>query len=71
MNRLTPWLVLAFILFAAHPCFPWSGKCVGIADGDTIRVMHLGKAEKIRLFGIDRPRLVSVVKLEEECLESS
>jgi endonuclease YncB( thermonuclease family) len=53
MNRLTTWLVLAFVFLAAHPCFPWYGKCVGISDGDTIRVMHLGKTEKIRLFGID------------------
>jgi len=28
---------------------------VGVADGDTIKVMHNGKAEKIRLHGIDCP----------------
>jgi micrococcal nuclease len=28
---------------------------VGITDGDTIRVMHSGKAERIRLNGIDYP----------------
>jgi micrococcal nuclease len=28
---------------------------VGISDGDTIKVMHNGKAEKIRLHGIDCP----------------
>jgi len=33
----------------------WTGRCVGVADGDTIRVMHAGKAEKIRLYGIDCP----------------
>jgi endonuclease YncB( thermonuclease family) len=31
------------------------GKVVGITDGDTIRVMHDGAAEKIRLWGIDCP----------------
>src|SRR5688572_1529909 len=31
------------------------GKVVGIADGDTISVMHDGKAEKVRLNGIDAP----------------
>ena len=28
---------------------------VGISDGDTITVLHGGKGEKIRLFGIDTP----------------
>jgi endonuclease YncB( thermonuclease family) len=28
---------------------------VGVADGDTIEVMHLGRAQKIRLAGIDCP----------------
>ena len=55
VKRLTTWLVPAFIFMAVAPCFPWSGKCVGIADGDTIRVMHRGKAERIRLYGIDCP----------------
>jgi micrococcal nuclease len=31
------------------------GRVVGISDGDTILVMHDGKAEKIRLNGIDCP----------------
>ncbi|MCE5198176.1 MAG: thermonuclease family protein [Armatimonadota bacterium] len=33
----------------------YKGKCVGISDGDTIKVMHLGREEKIRLWGIDCP----------------
>jgi micrococcal nuclease len=33
----------------------WSGLVVGISDGDTITVLHEGKGEKIRLFGIDSP----------------
>jgi micrococcal nuclease len=35
----------------------FSGKVVGVSDGDTIRVMHNGRAEPIRLFGIDCPEL--------------
>lgn len=31
------------------------GKVVGITDGDTIKVLHEGKAERIRLSGIDCP----------------
>jgi endonuclease YncB( thermonuclease family) len=33
----------------------FTGKVVGVTDGDTIKVMHHGKAEKIRLSGIDCP----------------
>ena len=33
----------------------FTGKVVAISDGDTIRVMHNGRAERIRLWGIDCP----------------
>jgi micrococcal nuclease len=33
----------------------WHGMVVGVSDGDTIIVLHEGKGEKIRLFGIDTP----------------
>jgi len=33
----------------------FSGKCVGVTDGDTIKVMKGGKAVRIRLFGVDCP----------------
>ena len=33
----------------------WSGLVVGVTDGDTITVLHEGKGEKIRLYGIDTP----------------
>jgi len=33
----------------------FSGPVGGISDGDTINVMHDGRAEKIRLYGIDAP----------------
>lgn len=31
------------------------GKVVGVVDGDSIRVMHEGIAEQIRLIGVDCP----------------
>lgn len=50
------------ILFISFLCFvgvlrgeEFSGKVVGVMDGDTIKVMHDGKAEKIRLYGVDAP----------------
>src|SRR2546428_14170819 len=33
----------------------FTGRVVGVTDGDTIKVLHNGKAEKIRLHGIDCP----------------
>jgi len=33
----------------------FSGQVVGISDGDTLQVMHAGRAVKVRLHGIDCP----------------
>lgn len=44
-------LLVPNLLFAAA----FTGRVVGISDGDTISVLHNGKAEKIRLNGIDCP----------------
>ena len=54
------WLAWAIILSAAiFSAQVWandfSGKAVRILDGDTIEVLHEGKAERIRLNGIDCP----------------
>jgi endonuclease YncB( thermonuclease family) len=38
-----------------QPTEQFSGNVVGVADGDTISVMHNGKAVKVRLQGIDCP----------------
>lgn len=50
-------LVLTCLLFAFQVAgaASFSGQVVGVSDGDTISVMHDGKAEKIRLNGIDCP----------------
>ena len=52
----TPILLLAALLipttvFAAD----FSGRVVGVLDGDTIEVLHHGQTERIRLNGIDCP----------------
>ncbi len=33
----------------------FTGRVVGVSDGDTITVLHNGKGERIRLHGIDCP----------------
>lgn len=49
------WVLAALLLGAPAGAFAWSGKVVGVVDGDTIRVMREGRAEKIRLYGVDCP----------------
>ena len=49
-------ILFALLLLAfSSPAFAWTGKVTGVADGDTITVLHDGKSEKIRLHGIDTP----------------
>lgn len=51
---LAPGCLALFLTSLAHAA-DFSGRVVGVSDGDTIKVMHNGKAEKIRLYGIDCP----------------
>ena len=37
------------------PSIHFTGKVVGVTDGDTITVLHNGKGERVRLHGIDCP----------------
>jgi micrococcal nuclease len=56
-NEMTP-LLSPLLLLLATPLLAgesYTGKCVGVTDGDTISVMKAGKAVKIRLEGIDCP----------------
>ena len=52
-------IVLCFIsvLLLAIPglSWPWSGRVIGIADGDAITVLRDKEKVKIRLYGIDCP----------------
>ena len=49
-------LFLQLVLFQAGAGWAWTGKVVGIADGDTITVLRDGHDHvKIRLYGIDAP----------------
>lgn len=50
-------LAILVLIAASMSCGAesWSGKCVGISDGDTLTVLHDGTGEKIRLWGVDAP----------------
>ena len=60
LNRLSLIIVLSLALVLAAvsaiaSAADFSGKVVGVLDGDTIEVLHQGKPERIRLNGIDCP----------------
>ena len=50
-------MIVILVITLALPTFAaaFSGLVIGVVDGDTIDVMHNGKAERIRLYGIDCP----------------
>jgi micrococcal nuclease len=56
-KQITSILYLPVILFLLLPCpvWAWSGKVIGVADGDTITVLRDKQPQKIRLYGIDCP----------------
>jgi len=55
-NTYLPLLVLLLLSVPiSSQADTFTGKVVGIADGDTISVMRMGRAAKIRLAGIDCP----------------
>jgi micrococcal nuclease len=49
------WLYLIFLLALPCPAWAWSGKVIGVSDGDTITVLRNQQPQKIRLYGIDCP----------------
>jgi endonuclease YncB( thermonuclease family) len=56
-HEIKNWFTVAILLLLAAPVSAedFSGRVVGITDGDTISVLHDGRAEKVRLHGIDAP----------------
>src|SRR6476660_9225709 len=48
-------VVLQIALPVSSLALSFTGKVVGVIDGDTVDVMHNGQAERIRLNGVDCP----------------
>jgi endonuclease YncB( thermonuclease family) len=48
-------LILALSLFCASVSSGWEGKVTGVTDGTYLTVVHEGKGERVRLYGIDCP----------------
>ena len=49
------WLAISVALAGAAAAEEFEGRVVGITDGDTIKVLRAGRAETVRLQGVDAP----------------
>lgn len=54
MTPRVTFLVLLLLVSRAE-AFSFTSPVVGVIDGDTIDILHNGKAQRIRLYGIDCP----------------
>lgn len=48
-------LTVFLLLSGISQVSAWDGKVVGVSDGDTITVMHDGRGERLRIYGVDSP----------------
>jgi endonuclease YncB( thermonuclease family) len=48
-------LAVSCLLLLPCPTWAWTGKVIGVSDGDTITVLRERQPQKIRLYGIDCP----------------
>jgi micrococcal nuclease len=56
--KRVPAAIISLIVLSVLPAFAadtWTGKCIGVTDGDTIKVLNGRETVKIRLHGIDCP----------------
>lgn len=53
--RLQPAIIFTVLLTFPAFAADFTGRVVGVSDGDTISVLHNGHGEKVRLYGIDCP----------------
>ena len=55
LGRTVPWLVLWSLLAGSAAAEEFTGRVVGVTDGDTIKVLHANQSETVRLLGVDAP----------------
>lgn len=53
LTRILTITLLLFLFFSTS--YAWTGKVVGVTDGDSIKVLQERNQVKIRLYGIDTP----------------
>ena len=52
---MVPWLVIAGLLVGSAAAEEFTARVVGVADGDTLTVLHANRSERVRLVGVDAP----------------
>jgi endonuclease YncB( thermonuclease family) len=55
LGRTVPWLVIWALLAGPAAAEEFTGRVVGVTDGDTIKVLHAHHSETVRLLGVDAP----------------
>ena len=50
-----PWLAVWVLLAGPVAAEEFTGRVVGVTDGDTIKVIHANHSETVRLLGVDAP----------------
>ena len=55
IGRAVAWLVLWAFLAGPAAAEEFTGRVVGVTDGDTIKVLHANQSETVRLLGVDAP----------------
>jgi micrococcal nuclease len=55
LGRAVSWLALSALLAGPAAAEEFTGRVVGVTDGDTIKVLHANHSETVRLLGVDAP----------------
>jgi endonuclease YncB( thermonuclease family) len=55
LGRTVPWLAAWVLLTGPVAAEEFTGRVVGVTDGDTIKVLHTKQSETVRLLGVDAP----------------
>ena len=55
LGQMLPWLAVWSLLAGTAAAEEFAGRVVGVTDGDTLTVLHGGRAETVRLQGVDAP----------------
>ena len=57
MGRFAVFLASILTLCSTGLVLAWTGRCVGVVDGDTIQVVSQGGPVTVRLYGVDCPEI--------------
>jgi endonuclease YncB( thermonuclease family) len=55
LSQVAGWVAVWVFLASGVAAEEFTGRVVGITDGDTIKVLRAGRAETVRLEGVDAP----------------